>query len=86
MKTIKYLLFSFAVISGLFGTAYAADLSLPAVTLTTNESGEQQGIVEYPVDEINGDVVAQDNLLGKAVQNPEDRDPELPAAQRKVLV
>ena len=42
MKTIKYLLFSFAVISGLFGTAYAADLSLPAVTLTTNESGEQQ--------------------------------------------
>ena len=50
------------------------------------ETGKQQRIVEYPVDEIDGDIVAEYNLLCQTVKYPESRHSELPAAERERLV
>ena len=41
------------------------------------ETCEQQGIVEHPVDEVHGYVVAQYYLLYQSIKDPEDRDSEL---------
>ncbi len=50
------------------------------------ETGVKQRVLENPVAEIHGQIVAQNQLLGKSVQDPENRNPELPAAKEKRLV
>ena len=50
------------------------------------KSREQERRVENAVHEIGGEVVAQDNLLGKSVQNPEDGDAEGAAGQKVLAV
>ena len=46
----------------------------------------KQRVLEDPVAEIHGQIVAENQLLGKSVQNPEDSDPELSAAKEERLV
>ena len=50
------------------------------------KTGEKQGIVKYAVDEVHGNVVAENNLLCQTVQNPEDSDAKLSASQEIGLV
>ena len=50
------------------------------------ESCVKKRVLEDPVTEIHGQIVAQDQLLGKSVQNPENRDPELSATKEERLV
>ena len=50
------------------------------------KSREQERRVENAVNEIGGEVVAQDNLLGKSVQNPEDGDAKGAAGQKVLAV
>ena len=45
------------------------------------EPGEKQGVVKYPVDEIDGDVVAQNYLLDQSVEYPENGNAELLPSQ-----
>ncbi len=50
------------------------------------ESCVKKRVLEDPVTEIHGQIVTQNQLLGKSVQNPENRDPELSAAKEERLV
>ncbi len=50
------------------------------------EAGEQEWSVENAVHKVRGEVVAQDNLLGKAVQNPEHSHAESAAGEEVRLV
>ena len=50
------------------------------------KSGEQRGVVENAVHEVDGEVVAHNQFLGQTVQDPEHGDAELPSAQEEFLV
>lgn len=50
------------------------------------ETSVQQRVLENPVAEIHSQIVAQNQLLGQSVQNPENRDSKLPAAKEERLV
>ena len=50
------------------------------------ETGVKQRVLENPVAEIHSQIVAQNQLLGKSVQNPENRDTELSAAKEERFV
>ena len=50
------------------------------------ETGVKQRVLENPVTEIHSQIVAQNQLLGKSVQNPENRDTELSAAKEERFV
>lgn len=50
------------------------------------ETAEKQRVVEDTVNEIDGEVVAEYNLLRQAVEYPKDRDAELPPAEAERLV
>ena len=50
------------------------------------ESRVKQRVIEHAVDEVDGDVVAEHNLLDQAVHDPEDGDAELLAAEEVFLV
>ena len=42
---------------------------------------EKQRVVKHTVNEIDGEIVAEDNLLRQAVEHPEHRYSELPASE-----
>ena len=50
------------------------------------ETGVKQRVLENPVAEIHSQIVTEDQLLGKSVQNPENRDTELSAAKEERFV
>lgn len=50
------------------------------------ESGVKQRVLENPIAEIHSQIVAQNQLLGQSVQDPENRYSELPAAKEERLV
>ena len=50
------------------------------------ETGVKQRVLENPVAEIHSQIVTEDQLLGKSVQNPENRDTELSATKEERFV
>ena len=50
------------------------------------ESREQQRVVKHTVDDVHCQIIGHDDFLRQAVENPEDRQPEEPAAEAERLV